>query len=163
MQPDVEALARRLPDWSATSDPARFVDTSGLVGAAIDVCAMPEDERRELIAAYSAAHCYPELVAFEASGLYVMMRVLFELPAVVPRDQARDFGGWLHPSRAGDGGYPLGWPVRVEGYTVHLAAFAGYAGGGWDALGEYDYFIGKFPLRDPVLLLHLAVDDTIER
>lgn len=160
-----DALAQRLPDWTATNDPANRVDLSGLVPAVLALRDLSAADRRALIAAYSAARCYPTLDYAKGSGLYLALRVLFALPPTIPMDRAKNFGGWHHPSiSAGGDDFAIAWPVRIDAAgTVHVAAFTGYFGRGWNALAEYDYFTAEFPLRARDALAKLVVSDVIDR
>ena len=79
----------------------------------------------------------------------MLLRVVFELPASHPKEKAKVFGGWEHPS-AGDGkpDFHLSWPVSIVRPMLMVDPFIGYLGKPYQALQEYDYLSRNFPFRD---------------
>jgi hypothetical protein len=146
-------LEQLLPDWAASQEEGPPPDYRPAVEAARELAWLDPDARREEIGRVSRESCYPNFDLAPASGLYVVLRLLFDLPDEVPLDDAKVFGGWLHPS-IGQDPYDLSWPVHVdvEGRSFSVDDFRGYRGRGYDALGEHDYFAEHFPLRSPELL-----------
>lgn len=145
-----------LPDWSereATPDLPyqRFAD------AAVALRTMDDEARRGEVERYSNEHCRPRLSLSEASGLYVLLRVLFELPTRHPLEATRVFGGWVHPS-IGHDPFDLSWPVQpTSGHHLVVAPFTSYRGKGYDGIGEHDWFAEHFPLRTVQKLQVVAV------
>jgi len=145
----VSAL-ERLPDWSKTIDPDHHADYSLLKPALIDLGTLADADRRSEIEAYSRKYCFPKLDLSKASGLYVLLRLAFVIPREYPRWSTKVFGGWRHPSTTQtDQPFRILWPVEIneQTYRVLIAPFRGYTGKGYDAIGEYDYFLQHFPLR----------------
>jgi hypothetical protein len=140
-------LDGHLPDWSDPATPAEAYQR--LTHTAAAFAATDDTDRRIAVHAYADAYCLPAFRLAKASGLYLFLRVLFDLPADAARDDVRVFGGWLHPSIGGPGDrFDLSWPVRVDTTgALHVAPFPGYFGKGYDAAGEYDWFAATFPLR----------------
>ncbi len=83
----------------------------------------------------------------QMSKLFVLNRYLFNAPSKISLRKGRSFGGWRVPydDRTGD----MRWPfTRVRGKLELTGNFRGYLGERYDALGEFDYFMEKFGLRD---------------
>lgn len=143
-------LADRLPAWSNTIDPQYQQNYTGLESLALEFMTLSPEARRAEVQAYSAQYCFPRFDLEKASGLYLLLRMVFELPPQHPRQLAQVFGGWLHPSiGVGSPYFNLSWPVKIEAGTdiMKIERFQGYSGKGYDAIGEYDYFVAHFPLR----------------
>ncbi len=125
----------------------------------------PEQDRRQVIAAY---HTYIKLCDYEsspaaarpASKLYVLLRLLFDVSEDYPRDQAKFFGAWtilrmednsqimLPPTSEDERTINLLWPLGYEnGRLVLKGAVVSNRGFTYDGLGEYDYFVARFPFR----------------
>ena len=111
------------------------------------------------VKAFSDQHCSPEMHLSKASGLYLLLRVLFDLPMACPRERAKIFAAITHPSVA-DRRHPfdLSWPVAVgqDAKVLLIHRMRGHMGRGYDAVGEYDYFVEHFPFRERNLLASLA-------
>ena len=114
---------------------------------------------RAEVKAFSDQHCSPEMHLSKASGLYLLLRVLFDLPMACPRERAKIFAAITHPSVA-DRRHPfdLSWPVAVgqDAKVLLIHRMRGHMGRGYDAVGEYDYFVEHFPFRERNLLASLA-------
>jgi hypothetical protein len=99
-----------------------------------------------------------------AAGMFVLLRVLFVLPAHYPEADARGFSWWMQKWPAGglaarkaSTERDLAWPVHeVAGGRVLLVDHFG--GPGYQmgppspyylALAEYDWFAAHFPRRTP--------------
>lgn len=178
-------LGDLLPDWSLTADEHMVVDYAGLKAAAIALARMPADARRITIIAYSraycdlpwiAAHCatggvdrdgrdhvWPEADFRKASGMYVLLRVLFVLPARYPASEREKFTGWMRmPPRQGDDDEVL-WPVHADssGHVLLVERCEGFRGrveaSVYRAMDEYDYFLSRYPMRTPVMLEALDI------
>jgi hypothetical protein len=94
----------------------------------------------------------------KASGIYLLLRLAFDLPRRYPREQTQVFGGWLHLSTGKPGElFDLSWPVSVESGVngARIDRFRGYRGKGYDALSEYQYFSARFGLRTVEVLTAL--------
>ena len=157
----VSSLAASLPDWSKTASPVYHVEYSGLKTVAVKFLTRSERERRLEIEAYSKEWCFPTFNIEKASGLYVLLRLVFELPTKFPKGDAKVFGSWLHPSIGEENPtFNLSWPVRVdpEKRVFTIERCRGYAGRPYKALDEYDYFMKNFPLRSKDVIQSYAVE-----
>ncbi len=110
---------------------------------------------------YSHKDCFPNFNQAKASALYLFFRVIFQLPSDSPRDKAKVFGGWIHPSIPSVGeeisNFNLSWPVMIKNnQEIIVQRFTGYFGKGYDAIGEYDYFIDNFDFREKEFLKSLT-------
>ena len=95
----------------------------------------------ELYVAYSvAAEHYG---VGEMGRLYLVNRYVLAIPGQIPSEQDISFGGWIvDPDLASN---PL-WPFSIRNGKLQLTErFKGYAGAPYDALGEFDHFVGYGP------------------
>jgi len=153
-------LLDRLPAWSKTIDPKYQQNYTGLESLAFEFTTLLPEARRAEVQAYSTQYCFPRFDLEKASGLYLLLRIVFELPSQYPRHLTQVFGGWLHPSIGAETpDFDLSWPVKIETDTdiVKIERFQGYSGKGYNAIGEYDYFVAHFPLRQKETLKKLIV------
>jgi hypothetical protein len=150
-------LAGRLPDWSDPATPAEAYAALGPVAA--ELVALDDLDRQAAVRSYSDEHCFPQFDLARASGLYVLLRTVFDLPTDLPRDDVLVFGGWLHPSVGVETDrFDLSWPVHARGDDVlAVDPFPGYFGRGYDAIGEYDWLAAGFPMRPAELLASVRV------
>lgn len=150
----------KLPVWSKTIDPGQKLTYDELIPIAAAFLALPVDTRRDLIKQYHGQYCFPKLDLERASAIYLFFRVIFNLPSQQSREHVKVFGGWLHPSiNTGQPYFNLSWPVNidVDNGTLMIDRFTGYFGKGYDALGEYDYFVSLFAFRELAELGKLVV------
>ncbi|MEZ4311268.1 MAG: hypothetical protein R3F14_24770 [Polyangiaceae bacterium] len=105
---------------------------------------------RATVAAYSHAYCLPELNLAKASGIYLFFRVIFDLPTRCSIEEVKSFGGWITPFVLADEEaeiYDLSWPVDAAPQAIRIHRFINYVGRPYDAIGEYDFMIERFPFR----------------
>jgi hypothetical protein len=85
------------------------------------------------------------------SKVYLLLRVLYQLPQEMISSNAKTFGGWIHPS-VGKNYFNMSWPVAVTQsasvITINVDNYQGFLGRGYDAAGELDYFNNNFPKRN---------------
>jgi hypothetical protein len=113
---------------------------------------------RTQLARYHSRYCFPQFDERRASAIYLFFRVIFDLPSSYPIDQAKVFGGWLHPSvDPASVTFDLSWPVVLSQQppAIEVERYVGYFGKGYDCLGEFDYFLERFPFRNRALLQDL--------
>lgn len=150
-------LEGRLPDWSdAATAPDAY---EGMVPVALEFLALDALDREIAVRSFADAHCLPRFDLGPASGLYLFLRVAFDLPSRVPREEVKVFGGWLHPSIGGEGEhFDLSWPVRAPSADLlAVDPFPGYFGKGYDAAGEHRWFEDTFPLRGAEALASVRI------
>jgi len=153
-------LIESASDWAKTIDPTFKPRYSGLSAAALQIAEMTPQGRKAEIKAFSHQYCFPQMNLEKSASLYLMLRILFDLPREVPRDRAKVFGGWMHPSIGEVTPFQMSWPVTVnpETDTAAVQRFQGYSGKGYDAFGEYEYFETNFPLRSKEKLKKLVAE-----
>jgi hypothetical protein len=147
-------LIEQLPPWNThryTADDVRLLNET-----ARRLAALPGERVREAIEFMGAPELFPgNLETF--SKLYLVLRALYRVSDDYPAAQTKGFGGWMIP-RGGNRRPPgpdgdhisLLWPLKEkDGVIVEVTPFLGYVGAPYDALGEYDYFRQRFPLRWP--------------
>ena len=154
-----------LPYWSVTAD-AR-PDFAGLKTAAITFARASESERRAMIAEHSRAYCilYEDAInQSRASGLFLLLRVLFVLPPRHPESDTHHFFRDCRPDgwRTAEG-IDISWPVhedperRVLEIDRIFRCASSSRGTRYDALAEYDYFRERFRLRTPAEIEALEI------
>ena len=151
-----------LPEWSKTIDPRYKADWTNLKPAAQSFLRMSALEQKEAVAEYSKKYCFPKLDLPKASGLYLLFRVLFELPAGgMDRAKVSSFGGWLHPSIGEPGAYQISWPVTATveqgNLILTIDRFTGYSGKGYDGAAEFDFLRSHFPFRKEAEIANLTL------
>jgi len=115
----------------------------------------PEQSRRHVIAVYQD---YIEIRAQNDIGnsipsafkLYVLLRLLFDVPEDYPRNEARFFGGWMAslPRERNSETVDMLWPLGYQNDQLIIKdSYSTYSGSVYNGLGEYDYFADRFPLR----------------
>ena len=111
-------LADELPDWSSTEDPSVNLDYEGLKAAAIKIASAPSCVQFAVIETYSKEYCEPARIDLpKASGMYLLMRVLFVLPTDYPIKDVHTFSTWAHPVHAEaerTSKWDLSWPVHAK-------------------------------------------------
>jgi hypothetical protein len=81
--------------------------------------------------------------------LFLLSRVVFELPDRAPAAERRTWKGWTNwPEPGPDGTVDVSWPVRWEDGRPRLEApFAGAEGHRYAAVEEYRGLRGRYPFR----------------
>jgi hypothetical protein len=79
------------------------------------------------------------------SRLFVVLRVLYNVPDSVHISNAKSFGGWIRPASDLTGQYyhllwPLGWDIDLPAPIV-MNAYMGYVGAPYDPVGELQFFM----------------------
>lgn len=83
----------------------------------------------------------------ELSKLFILSRVIFDVPEAYSVSQSKSYGGWLRPLPKNNM-YNLLWPVESKkGSLVLEIEFNGYIGASYDAAGEINYFAERFDRR----------------
>ncbi len=147
-------LADLLPDWQSTLDRSVQVDYGGLKAAAIKMARAPRCVHRPVLESYLRAYGgHIEYDDAKMSGLFVLMRVIFDLPTQYTGRDVQKHGWWDRPSRKAGEGFFMSWPVREDpsGRLLEIDGCRGavMAGGGlrYNPLHEYEYFAERFPMR----------------
>jgi hypothetical protein len=106
-------------------------------------------EPREVTRALGAALAADEGTGDNERRLFVLLRVLFDLPRSAPAAQRLVYKGWVNwPAPDDRDEVDLGWPVAWEDDRPRLvAAFEGSMGPRYAAVEEYDSFRERFGFR----------------
>ena len=87
----------------------------------------------------------------QMSKVYLVLRVMYQLPEEMNSSNAKVFGGWVHPS-TGNAYFNLSWPISAtqspSGWQVSISGYRGYMARGYDAAAELDYFNNNFQKRN---------------
>ena len=81
--------------------------------------------------------------------LFLLMRIVFDLPDRAPVDQRRIFRGWVNwPAPDAEGNVNLSWPVDwQDDRPVLLAPFKGADGPRYGVVEDYRSLLARFPFR----------------
>ena len=84
------------------------------------------------------------------SKLFILLRVVFDLPEKAPANQRLSFKGWINwPEPDENGKVNLSWPVSWKGGSPALiAGYEGSVGEIYDAWSEYKHFSQNFKFRN---------------
>lgn len=110
----------------------------------------PGIERRLIIASYSSTVPSRPNDTSASFDLFILNRLLFDVPDAHPEHDSRRFGGWIMPRRpeCKNGECNLLWPLARENDRLILEEKpAAYFGHPYSVLREYDYFASRFPPR----------------
>lgn len=85
----------------------------------------------------------------EESKLFLLLRIIFDLPELDDVKDFRPFKGWVNwPDYTNENKVNLSWPLRWKDNKPQLIAnYEGSMGLPYQALDEYNYFLGKYPFR----------------
>jgi hypothetical protein len=135
--------------------------------ASIKMASAPACVRSAVIKAYSDEYCdlgYPDLP--KASGMYLLMRILFVLPTDYPIKDVHAYSTWSHGVKVQAEKslkWDLSWPVHAkrEEDVLEIERCQGFPGSGsytrYQALTEFDYFRQRFRMRTPAEIEALEI------
>jgi hypothetical protein len=153
-----------LPNWWKTIDPRESFDYGALKQSALLFAGLAPVEQRVEVKEFSKRYCVSNFDQARASGLYVLLRVVFKVPEDYPREDVRFFGSWSRFGANDDEAdrVNLRWPVKIEGGPPVLTVlrFDGYSGGVYDAVGEYNYFANRFKIRSMQEIAQMKFGET---
>lgn len=88
--------------------------------------------------------------ALDETRLFLLSRVVFDLPTSVPVSERRTWKGWINwPEPDADGLVNLSWPVDWNGGDPRLLArYAGSEGHRYDAVADFRDLRSRFAYRD---------------
>ena len=147
-----DELADKLPDWSSTQDSSVNLDYESLKAAAIKFASAPFCVQSAVIETYSKEYCEPGRTNLpKASGMYLLLRVLFVLPTDYPKEDAERFSTWSYPLREEalrTSKWDLSWPVHQKpgDNVLEIERCQGFPGGDnntykvYQAFDEFRYF-----------------------
>jgi len=81
--------------------------------------------------------------------LFLLLRIVFDLPARGPADERRSFKGWTNwPQSDAAGFVDLSWPISwLHGRPTLSGTYQGSMGLPYDARGDFRYLRSKYPYR----------------
>lgn len=81
--------------------------------------------------------------------LFLLTRVVFDLPERAPSAERRTYKGWINwPEPDGEGNVNLSWPVGWrDSRPSLLARYEGSEGPRYAAVEEYRHLLSRFPFR----------------
>jgi len=128
---------RAMPAWA----PAQVGSLAGIQKGLAPLKKFPLSAIRKGIEVYVAYNVANEHYGVEEMArLYLLNRYVLDLPERVPEDEDISFGGWIIPP---DETATSLWPFSIRNGRLQLTQkFRGYAGAPYDALGEFDHFVG---------------------
>jgi hypothetical protein len=87
--------------------------------------------------------------ARDETRLFLLQRVVFDLPEKAPESERRPFKGWTNwPAPDADGNVSIAWPITWrDGRPALVAPYEGSEGRPYNAVGEYRHFLEHYPLR----------------
>ncbi len=161
-------LFELLPNWSLASadKPMTVTDLVNLKDAAVRFLKRVENGELPALEAelgeFAIRNYQPGSTfnAGDASGFFLLLRIVFEVPDITGANEAWDFGGW-HPAedilalkekREADDFHP-GWPVYLARISNKLyvrsnaAAKSSGSRSDYRALDEYSYMRSKYRFR----------------
>lgn len=85
------------------------------------------------------------------TSLFLLMRVVFDLPEKAAASERRSFKGWINwPPPAPDGTISLAWPLSWQsGRPTLVAPYEGSEGPRYAAAEEYRYLLDRYAFRTP--------------
>ncbi|MBI3586726.1 MAG: hypothetical protein HY088_06320 [Ignavibacteriales bacterium] len=142
-------LIEAIPLWTkGYSD----TETKQLISSSKAIAKYSLDDIRRGVASFFKTHKSDKKAIDNLSKVYLLLRVIFDVPQSIERKQAKVFGGWDHPSieeRAEV--FNLLWPLELKDSKIQVkGTFSGYHGIIYDAVGEFDFFKAKFKTRKEI-------------
>ncbi len=140
-------LIYRLQAWDYITTSALLVNTARQVQQTTN----PSSLRNSLVN-YENTFAGTSEYVDQMSKVYLLLRVMYQLPQEMNSNNAKTFGGWTHPSIGNANSYNMSWPVSVtqspSGIMVNIDKYRGFIGRGYNAAAELDYFNANFPKRN---------------
>jgi hypothetical protein len=86
----------------------------------------------------------------DETRVFLLLRVVFDLPERAPADERRSYKGWVNwPAPDGDGCVSLAWPIAWrDGRPALVAGYEGSEGPRYAAVAEYRHLLDRYAFRD---------------
>ncbi|MGD1845492.1 MAG: T9SS type A sorting domain-containing protein [Salibacteraceae bacterium] len=140
-------MIRMLPAWT---EPINDKEQQTIKSIVAELALLSDDQLRGAIAKHHQYYRDAGNNLEELSKDYLLLRMIFDLPEAFDRSQVKNFGGWVHPSVFHQEAYNLSWPIaQTEGGLQVAGKYMGFNGRGYDPVGEFDFFAGRFQRRTP--------------
>lgn len=140
----LESVMSRCPSWVRT-DYKNMANKGAVVPLLAELRRVPINSLRSEVAEFQNKHRFD----LDAMGkLYVLNRVLFNVPQRLRVGSVPFFGGWAGVPVQG-GFVNAMWPLSLaaDGTLLLTGKLRGYGGEPYDALGEFDHFLRRFGVR----------------
>src|SRR4030095_6367121 len=92
----------------------------------------------------------PELLAVEQGKVFLLLRVIFDLPEHAEAGRKFSFADWTRArtDENSDGTVNLAWPISFASGTPRLVAGREGNAGSYSPRNEYTFLRYQFPMRD---------------
>lgn len=135
-----------LKPWTDTSG-YNLTDNQFLLQQAISLSALSDNEIMTGVVAYT--DYYRDQIE-DLSKLFLILRIVYNVPDSIPVAMAKTFGGWVKPVSELTGQfYKIAWPVASDPQNQPFVKYVymGYMGAPYNAPGEAEYFVNAFGRR----------------
>ena len=124
-----------------------YYDNQHLIQNATALSQLTDAEILQGVTQYASyyAGCIPSM-----SKLFLILRVIYNVPNSIPMAMGRSYGSWIRPQADLTAAtYNPLWPLDWDSFPapVVLHAYMGYLGAPYNAVGEAQYFIESFGRR----------------
>lgn len=139
-----------IPAWTMGYDNSM---SNQLYNISRQLSTVPYNSLRNSMANYARLFARSDEEIDAMSKVYLLLRVLYQLPVAAERSQVKVFGGFIHPSIENmNAPFNMSYPVASTGnyYENPISVngeYRGFLGRGYDAVGEFDYFNEIFARR----------------
>ncbi len=110
----------------------------------------PNDVKNSLETFLISQGIHDETIEEKYTKIFLLLRVIFELPENAPEENLRSFVGWNNWSEAviGEKRVNLSWPISwAKEKPMLTSGFLGSQGVPYFAVDEYEYLLRTFPYR----------------
>jgi hypothetical protein len=149
-----------LPSWPTEERSFSGGEWQQLIDTAAFVQRSDRDEVIEALTVFIndvTTDLRPGLVVGSESKVFLLLRIVFELPEDAPLDERRVYVGWLNWPRGENGRVNLAWPIEWNKGNLRLVdRLKGCVGSPYDAPAEYQHFLAHYGFRQ---LSHLAAKE----
>jgi|GEM_PF-1253808 len=135
-----------LKPWTDTAA-YTMTDNLMLLQQAMSLSALSDSEMTKGVKDYTGY--YKDQIE-DLSKLFLVLRIIYNVPDSIPITQAKIFGGWVKPTSELTGEYyKIAWPVATDpqGHPFVRYTYMGYLGAPYNAVNELEYFIHTFGRR----------------
>jgi len=143
-------LITALPTWIYSSYPATSVQLVN-VAKQLQMTTTPATLHNTLVN-YEKTFAHASDYVEQMSKVYLVLRVMYQLPQEMNSSNAKVFGGFIHPSIGSSSAFNMSWPISAtqspQGWQVSISGYRGYMTRAYDAAAELDYFNSNFPKRN---------------
>lgn len=103
----------------------------------------------ESLKSFESEKAFPVTDYTDESKLFLLMRVMFDLPEAAPVEERRQRKGWTNwPPPDGHGKVSLAWPISwAHGKPELVASYEGSEGPPYPAVADYRYLLANYPFR----------------